>query len=163
MIRDDVCSFVRNDCRCQTRCKSHLCNLVGCGLWKQSPPSRWAPDEMRASVRRGVNRSSRVGPLPKSLAVPQYAVSQFAARSRSSQFAVRRRSRNRSSQVAGDAVRRSRKSDADSEGGECLDVVEVQKGLYTKVCDYVPSDSEHIRDNLLYLPTSSCTNRTHPY
>ena len=44
--------------------------------------------EMRISVRRGVNRSSRVGPLPKSLAVPQYAVSQFAARSRSSQFAI---------------------------------------------------------------------------
>ena len=48
------------------------------------------------------------------------------------------------------------------EGNECLLSVEVQKGLYTKVCDYVPSDSEHIRDNLLYLPTSSCTNRTHP-
>ena len=44
--------------------------------------------EMRVSVRRGVNRSSRVGLLPKSLAVPQYAVSQFAARSRSSQFAI---------------------------------------------------------------------------
>ena len=42
-----------------------------------------------------------------------------------------------------------------------LAFVEVQKGLYTKVCDYVPSDSEHIRDNLLYLPTSSCANRTH--
>ena len=54
--------------------------------------------EMRISVRWGVNRSSRVGLLPKSLAVPQYAVSQFAARSRSSQFAivaVKDRSRSR--------------------------------------------------------------------
>ena len=48
------------------------------------------------------------------------------------------------------------------EGNECLNFVAVQKGLYTEVCDYVPSDPEHIRDVLLYFPTSSCTNRTHP-
>ena len=43
-------------------------------------------------------------------------------------------------------------------GNECLDFVKVQKGLYTKVCDYVPSNPEHIRDILLYFPTSSCAN-----
>ena len=34
--------------------------------------------EMRVSVWRGMNRSPRVGQLPKSLAVLQYVVSQFA-------------------------------------------------------------------------------------
>ena len=48
------------------------------------------------------------------------------------------------------------------EGNECLDFVKVQKGLYTEVCDYVPSDPEHIRDVLLYFPTCSCANQTHP-
>ena len=48
-------------------------------------------------------------------------------------------------------------------GNECLDFVEVQKGLYTKVCDYVLSNSEHVRDNLLDFLTSSCLCRTHPY
>ena len=47
-------------------------------------------------------------------------------------------------------------------GNKCLDFVEVQKGIYTKVCDYVPSDPKHIQDILLYFPTSSCANRTHP-
>ena len=47
-------------------------------------------------------------------------------------------------------------------GNECLDFVEVQKGLYTKVRDYVPRDPKHIRDILLYFLTSSCVNRTHP-
>ena len=47
-------------------------------------------------------------------------------------------------------------------GNECLDFVEVQKGLYTKVHNYVPRNPEHIRDILLYFLTSSCANRTHP-
>ena len=86
--------------------------------------------------------------------------------------------RNRKSQVAvhntqsqfAVAVRKSQVTQVDAvasqtltlEGNECLDFVEVQRGLYTEVYNYGPSDSEHIRDNLLYLPTSSCTNRTHP-
>ena len=48
-------------------------------------------------------------------------------------------------------------------GNECLDFVEVQRGLYTEVYNYGPSDSKHIRDNLLDFPTSSCLRRTHPY
>ena len=41
-------------------------------------------------------------------------------------------------------------------GNECLDFVEVRRGLYTEVYNYCPSDSEHIRDNLLDFLTSSC-------
>ena len=86
-------------------------------------------------------------------------------RSRRSQFAGRK------SQVAvADLSTQSQVTQVDAvanqtltlEGNECLLFVEVQKGLYTKVRNYVPSDPEHIRDVLLYLPTSSCTNRTHP-
>ena len=56
-------------------------------LGKRSSPND--DIEMRVSVRRGVNRSSRVGQLPKSLAVLQYAVSQFAVcRSQLSQSEV---------------------------------------------------------------------------
>ena len=49
------------------------------------------------------------------------------------------------------------------EGNECFSFVEVRRGLYTEVYNYSPSDSEHIRDNLLDFPTSSCLRRTHPY
>ena len=87
-------------------------------------------------------------------------------RSRQSQIAVR------SSQYAvAVAVRKSQVTLLDAvasqtlalRGNECFSFVEVQKGLYTKICDYIPSDPEHIRDVLRYLPTSSCTNRTHPH
>ena len=47
-------------------------------------------------------------------------------------------------------------------GNKCLNFVEVWKGLYTKSYDYFPSDSKHVRDNLLNFPTSSCLRRTHP-
>ena len=47
-------------------------------------------------------------------------------------------------------------------GNKCLNFVEVWKGLYTKSYDYFPSDSEHVQDNLLDFPTSSCLRRTHP-
>ena len=94
---------------------------------------------------------------------------EVADRSRRSQSQFAIRSRNTQSQFAV-AVRKSQVTQVDAaasqtlalEGNECLFFVEVQKGLYTKVCDYVPSDPEHIRDILLYFPTSSCVNRTHP-
>ena len=78
--------------------------------------------------------------------------SQFAVRSTQAQFAV--------------VVRKSQVTLLDAvanqtltlRGNECLVFVEVQKGLYTKVRDYVPRNPEHIRDILLYFPTSSCVN-----
>ena len=92
------------------------------------------------------------------------AQSQVEVAVRKSQFA------SRSSQYAV-AVRKSPVMQVDAvasqtltlRGNECLDFVEVQKGLYTKVCHCFPSDSEHVRDNLLYFPTISCVNQTHPY
>ena len=47
-------------------------------------------------------------------------------------------------------------------GNKCLILVEVQKGLYTKVYDYFLSDSKHVRDNLLNFLTSPCLRQTHP-
>ena len=47
-------------------------------------------------------------------------------------------------------------------GNKCLILVEVRKGLYTKVYNYFPSDSEHAQDNLLNFLTSSCLRQTHP-
>ena len=82
------------------------------------------------------------------------AQSQIAVAGRKSQVAVAVRSTQ--SQVAQvDAVANQTLT---LEGNECLHFVEVQKGLYTKVCDYVPSDPKHIQDILLYFPTSSCAN-----
>ena len=47
-------------------------------------------------------------------------------------------------------------------GNKCLILVEVRKGLYTKVYNYFLSNSEHVRDILLDFLTSSYANRTHP-
>ena len=83
--------------------------------------------------------------------------SQFAVRSRSLQYTV--------------AVRKSQFMQVDAvasqmltlRGNECLNFIEVRRGLYTRVYDYLTSDSEHVRDNLLDFPTSSCLCRTLPY
>ena len=86
---------------------------------------------------------------------------QVAVRSTQSQFAVAVAVHSTQSQVMQvDAVASQMLT---LRGNECLNFVKVQKGLYTKVRDYVPSDPEHIRDNLLDFPTSSCLRRTHPY
>ena len=82
---------------------------------------------------------------------------QVAVRNTQSQFAV--------------AVRKSQVTLLDAvanqtltlRGNECLNFIEVWRGLYTEVYNYGPSDSEHIQDNLLDFPTSSCLCQTHPY
>ena len=43
-------------------------------------------------------------------------------------------------------------------GNECLNFVEVWKGLYTEVYDYFLSNPKHVRDVLLNLPMSSCVS-----
>ena len=85
------------------------------------------------------------------------AQSQVAVAGRKSQLAVRS-TQSQMTQV--DAVANQTLT---LEGNECLLFVEVRRGLYTEVYNYGPSDSEHIRDNLLDFPTSSCLRRTHPY
>ena len=85
---------------------------------------------------------------------------------------------SRSLQVAGhksqvaDAVRSTQSQEAQVdavakqtltlEGNECFFSSKYRRVYIQKVCDYVPNDPEHIRDVLLYFPTSSCANRTHP-
>ena len=81
--------------------------------------------------------------------------SQFASRRSQLQVAVRKSQVTQVGAVASQTLT--------LRGNECLDFVEVQKGLYTKVCHCFPSDSEHVRDNLLYFLTNSCVNQTHPY
>ena len=88
----------------------------------------------------------------------KFAVLQFAVavHNHSLQFAVA----SRKSQVA--QIHAVASQTLTLRGNECLDFVEVRRGLYTEIYNYFPSDSEHVRDILLDFPTSSCVNRTHP-
>ena len=75
--------------------------------------------------------------------------SQFAVHSHSLQFAV-------TSGLQDMQVKAVASQMLSLKGNECLILVKVQKGLYTKVYDYSLSDPEHVRDILLNLPTSPC-------
>ena len=111
---------------------------------------------MNLRGRKGAKSKARLRRNRKSLS--QYA-------SRSSQVAVRKSQvavtvRSTQSQVTQvDAVASQTLT---LRGNECLDFIEVQRGLYTEIYNYFPSDSEHVRDILLDFLTSSCLRQTHP-
>ena len=106
------------------------------------------------NLRGRKREESRARPRRNHKSQSQYASRSSQVAVRKSQFAVAVRS-TQSQVTQVDAVASQTLT---LEGNECFFFVEVQKGLYTKVRDYVPSDPKHIRDVLLYFPTSSCAN-----